>query len=364
MKRLLMCGVLALVPAVASAQSLTLDLGGTGTYGPLNVTSNTTITLPPDGVIQATSVNIAAGATLKFTRNARNTGVIIVSQGDVVIDGTIDVSGSAGTVGAAGAGGPGGGNGGNPVLFATDDKSPQFWPLTRLGTPNPLGAAGGVGSSGNACTTYGAGGGGGGGALVIFSNTKISSSSSGATINAAGGVSPTTLPGGSTCSARIQAGAGSDGLVRLVAPTLDAAALTIFSGQTTFQRLFSVGTPTVENGSLQSVAPTANSEMDAFVPNPVAASIVSVDGTALPAGTESYAYAYPTGATSTTIVTNATGCNPGQLTMTLNTNGFLTGCTGDTTHFTNNGNATTTWTCTISSTPSSAHIFASASCQQ
>src|SRR5881296_335327 len=92
--------------------------GSTGADGALNVTSNTTLDLPPDGIFNFTTINVASGATLTFKRNALNTPVYLLASGDVVITGTIDVSGGnrsgiAFCCGASpGLGGPGGFDGG------------------------------------------------------------------------------------------------------------------------------------------------------------------------------------------------------------------------------------------------------------
>jgi hypothetical protein len=103
--------------------------GSTGTDGPFSPTVSTTLTLPPSGIFNFTSVNVPAGVTVTFLRNTINTPVVILATGDVTIAGTISVSGAtAAGVGAAGngaqgddgtpgAGGPGGfdgGRGGKP----------------------------------------------------------------------------------------------------------------------------------------------------------------------------------------------------------------------------------------------------------
>lgn len=377
-----LCATLCLWPALALAQ-VTLDLGGTGAYGPINITTNTTLTLPPDGVLQATTVNIATGATLKFARNARNTGVVIVATGDVVINGTIDVSGGAGTTGAAGLGGPGGGNGGAPVLVNVDNYAAQFWPLSAdFNRVPPVGSGGGYGSyPGNnpspnypyVCTTNGSGGGGGGGSLFIFSNTKITSTQSSALVTAAGGSTSGVRPLGGGCAGNgdaftTVAAKGGDGLVRFVAPTLDAAPMTVRAAGVLIQRLSSPGLPTLQNGAGATIPTVLSGQMSGFAPTSMAVSIVSVDGIALPAGTEAYSYVYSSAAVTTTVVTNVTGCNPGSVNVQLASNGFLE-CGGavDQNNFANNGSATSTWTCPISrlaSSPAAARIFAYATCTQ
>src|SRR2546428_490730 len=118
--------VLASHPAHAQFNS-----GSTGAHGALNPSAHLTLTLPASGVFNFTTVNIPGGVILRFTRNATNTPVTILAQGDVIIAGTMDVSGSAGGAGSltgtllgpnGGAGGPGGfdgGTGANGVISTT-----------------------------------------------------------------------------------------------------------------------------------------------------------------------------------------------------------------------------------------------------
>src|SRR5258706_7032184 len=79
------------------AQTFAFDSGSTGEYGPMNITSNTTLDLPVDGKFHCTTINVATNATLRFNRNPLNTPVYLLATSNVTINGTIDVSGSAGT---------------------------------------------------------------------------------------------------------------------------------------------------------------------------------------------------------------------------------------------------------------------------
>lgn len=123
--KLSLAGVLALGCGAAAAY----DSGSTGADGAFSPAVNTVLQLPPSGVFNFTSVNIPAGVTVRFTRNARNTPVVMLVQGSATIAGTIDMSGgdSADTGssgnglrsddGLPGIGGPGGfdgGRGGSP----------------------------------------------------------------------------------------------------------------------------------------------------------------------------------------------------------------------------------------------------------
>src|SRR5258706_10061922 len=67
--------------------------GSTGADGAFNPAVNTTVTLPPSGIFNFTSVNIPVGVTVAFRRNTANTPVVILATGDVVIGGLLDVSG-------------------------------------------------------------------------------------------------------------------------------------------------------------------------------------------------------------------------------------------------------------------------------
>jgi len=198
--------------------------GSTGAYGPLNITSDTVLDLPADGIFHCTTINIAAGSTLQFSRNPLNTPVYLLATGDVVVAGRINVAGGNASGNAPGAGGPGGfdggfggvgvgdtakggdgqGPGGGKNQFAAQhavfgvavNNNPNVYGNTLL---NPLiGGSGGAGADGNP----GPSGGGGGGAILLASPTKITINGE---INADGGTG---------------ASAGSGGGIRLVAPVV------------------------------------------------------------------------------------------------------------------------------------------------
>lgn len=114
--------VLALVPAPAAA----FVSGSDGTDGAFTPTVDTQVDLTqrPSGIFNYTSVNIPAGVTVTFKRNATNTPVIWLVQGNVTIAGTVDLrgqpgvnsgaagNGNIGDDGLPGIGGPGGFDGG------------------------------------------------------------------------------------------------------------------------------------------------------------------------------------------------------------------------------------------------------------
>lgn len=225
------------------AQVPAFNCGSNGSYGPMNITQNTTLPLPPDGIFHCTTVSIASGITLRFIPNALNSPVYILATGDVTILGTIDVSGSSPVGGglAGGIGGPGGFAGGKGAISASFASGPGEGPgggggATATSGVGSYGSGGGfrtagdqpygiipagvvygnslliplVGGSGGG-GSIGFGGSGGGGALLIASNTKV----------IFGSIGPITagyvLARGST-SPGYQIGSGSGGAIRIVSP--------------------------------------------------------------------------------------------------------------------------------------------------
>jgi hypothetical protein len=148
-----------LVPCMA----LAFDSGSTGVDGDFNPIVSTEIALPPNGILNYRSVNIPTGVTVTFKRNAANTPVVMLVQGNATIAGRIDVSGSDGAStgsaadgsltaeGIPGRGGPGGFDGG------------------RGARPGPA-VAGPLGSTFVAIGGAGLGPGGGGGGLTFLSS--------------------------------------------------------------------------------------------------------------------------------------------------------------------------------------------------
>ena len=203
------------------------------------------------GIYQYTSVNIPSGVTVTFTPNANNTPVVWLVQGNVVINGTVDVSGQS-VNGApccimqSGAGGPGGWSGGNGGSSPGSGQGPgggaaitnQAWGVAgggsygsqAIGDVNGgavgpiygnsfliplLGGSGGGGTYGTypSAAQSRAGGGGGGAILVAASGSILLNGS----INAQGGSSFLVNSGYGPSSG---GGAGSGGAVRLVALNL------------------------------------------------------------------------------------------------------------------------------------------------
>lgn len=230
-----------LIPTGVLAQAF--NSGSDGSDGALNITTNTTLPVPPDGIFNFTTVTIAAGALLDFTPNPLNTPVYILATGDITLQGGIVVSapdvtntlvgGKPGPGGFPGGvpsfagnlpgdgSGPGAGGGGLGTGFTADSpgsggygKAGEGGTTTLHGSPygSPLlipllGGSGGGGGPNR-------GGGGGGGAILLASNTQVQFQSS----------FPT---GGGAIVARGSRGEGgpigvlgngSGGAIRIVAP--------------------------------------------------------------------------------------------------------------------------------------------------
>lgn len=252
----------------ANAQELAFNTGSDGSFGPLNVAENTTLDLPADGIIHATTVTVASGATLAFNRNALNTPVYLLAQGDVIIAGTIDVTGQRGTNTAGGLAGPGGFDGGAPGAFdepSSDGHGPGAGKGGSRATAGGAGYAfrqsistsdadgpiygskllipivGGSGGGGAQHAPEGVGGGGGGGALLLASNTRIEITGSGI-LAASGGQS------GSLVDAVSNRNGGSGGAIRLVAPVIAGAGKLYASGRSNHHTGFQGGGSTMSEG--------------------------------------------------------------------------------------------------------------------
>jgi len=261
--------LLALLLGGVAAQPLAaqgFSSGSNGSYGPMAITQNTTLDLPPDGIFHCTTINVAEGATLRFNRNPLNTPVVLLATGDVSIAGTIDASGanSSASIPDGGLGGPGGFDGGKPGFTsvppghgfgpgggkpgvqdsAYNNKSsagsgsygsvaaiPSGNASTNRGSVygSPLlipiiGGSGGGGTSGNP----GRGGGGGGGAVLVASSTRIDMARTGRIL---------ALGGGPYAGRTDHSGdhnfpnAGSGGAIRLVAPVVaGTGTLNVYGG--------------------------------------------------------------------------------------------------------------------------------------
>jgi hypothetical protein len=230
LKRLALANLFGGLVSLSSQAQFTFSSGSDGSYGPMNITTNTTLDLPPDGRFHCTTIDVAAGVTLSFSRNALNTPVYLLATSNVTINGTIDVSAASGAPLAGGAGGPGGFEGGRPGyadLPLGDGHGPGAGRVGPNGgaaaygtTPTPYYGSGEqhgmiygspllvplVGGSGGSAWDNG-GGGGGGGAVLIASNTRIEVGGGGSVV--ARGGTPAVVYSDTM---------GSGGAIRLVAP--------------------------------------------------------------------------------------------------------------------------------------------------
>jgi hypothetical protein len=113
MKQKLLQAMFAVLLGVnANAQ---VNSGSNGSDGVFNPATNTVINMAdhPNGIYQYASVTISNGVTVTFIPNANNTPVTWLVQSNVVINGTVDVSGQNLYGSRGGPGGWAGGIGGN-----------------------------------------------------------------------------------------------------------------------------------------------------------------------------------------------------------------------------------------------------------
>lgn len=343
--------IAALFGWVTAVSAQTFSSGSNGTLGAFAPGANTTVVLPPDGVLNYTTITIQAGVTVSFTPNAANTPVTMLATGDVSIAGTVNLDGTKGTCclvspgfvpgkpggpggfagGAGGMGGlvntfgsPGLGPGGG--LPVTTNTSAQYG---AYGAPNtfqsllPLfGGSGGAGSpqfSISGTIFAGEPGAGGGGAIVLASTTKITVTSTG-TITARGGDHASAF----VSNIQQTGGVGSGGAIRLVAPQITNQGILAAAGGRVLPQAFEVGGigriraeafvfgPFAATFPATSIAlqpgPVTNASTPALVNLPTLA-FTSVGGVAPPAA--------PTGSFTTADVTlPPTTTNPVSVTLT------------------------------------------------
>ena len=264
----LLASSLLLVAANAAA----FDSGSTNIDGAFFAQADTILQVPEDGIFNFTTFEIDDGATVTFNRNTANTPVVILTSGDVTINGTLDASGTDGADTAAagngnlgddglpGVGGPGGFDGGlggssgapvggnglgpgggaggpRPVPsnaqfgcrgagagFATVGGNTRFTcngdvPIAQpYGSPGlqPLigGSGGGGGHAGPVFA--GSGGGGGGGAIMIASSGRVTVTGAVLANGGAGGL----VDGSAASGVGGIGGEGSGGAIRIVATTV------------------------------------------------------------------------------------------------------------------------------------------------
>lgn len=316
----------------------TYTSGSTGALGALAPTASTTITLPPDGVLNYTTVTIPSGVTVTFARNATNTPVTLLATGDVTITGTLSVNGIDGAFNGSGnppspggAGGPGGfaggrggfvnatqppmgglGPGGGGISGADGLGGTYNLSCNCFGLLPLFGGSGGGGGAGQPGLS-GPSGGGGGGAIVIASSTKITVSGS---ITANGGTRGCVTDGFGNCTRG--GGGGSGGAIRLVAPQITGGGTVNTTGgvgggngltrMETFNFGFS-GTTTPSSSVSFAPGPVTAASNPALINLPTLA-ITAVGGVAVPST--------PTGSLTTTDVSLPSGTtNPVTVTLTV-----------------------------------------------
>jgi hypothetical protein len=191
-----------LVAGVALSQSF--SSGSTGADGALELTNAGTVDFDPHGfrrppnttrddVFYFTTIHIAKDVVVKLSSKSLSGPVFWLAQGQVQIDGIVDLSGANGgrTPSTAGAGGFPGGSVGKQG-YGTLGFTPNAFLVPLVG-----------GLGGNGGDTQG--GGAGGGALLIASSASI-------TVNGA-----ILANGGSS----LDGAGGNGGAIRLVAPVIE-----------------------------------------------------------------------------------------------------------------------------------------------
>jgi hypothetical protein len=219
------------LPARGRAQ---VNSGSNGSDGAFNPATSVVINMAdhPNGIYQYSSVNIRTNVTVTFIPNGNNTPVYWLVQSNVVINGTINISGQASINTQGTLGGPGGYKGGdglNGNSQATSGQGPGGGSAGVSGGGGGdgnynygntfliplLGGSGGGGAGTSGGCAYAFGGSGGGGALLIAASTSIALNG---TISANGG--------NSAC----YGGTGSGGAVRLVASQISGSGQVTTSG--------------------------------------------------------------------------------------------------------------------------------------
>jgi hypothetical protein len=252
-KKILQTVFAMLLCASVNAQVNSGSNGSDGAFNPTNTQYTTYINMAdhPNGIYQYTSVNISNGVTVTFIPNANNMPVVWLVQSNVIINGTVDVSGQSVNgapccIAQGGTGGPGGWAGGNGGSSPTSGQGlgggsaivSQVWGVAGGGSYGSqangdvnggavgpiygnsfliplLGGSGGGGTYGvGPGNTSSKGGGGGGGAILIAASGSILLNGS---ITALGGNSFYMNSGYGPNSG---GGAGSGGAVRLIALSL------------------------------------------------------------------------------------------------------------------------------------------------
>ena len=238
MTRTAVTSLLALLLFAAAAEAQPFNSGSTGADGalappePSNWYTEFWIQLPESGILNYTTINIPAGVIVRFKKNSQNTAVIMRAQGDVLINGIINLDanytdargniditlpGPGGFAGGRLDGQPGLGPGGGVL------ETPQGRWVGPLSLVPPVGGSGGAGTG----AYVGGGGGGGGGAICVASSGSITVAGSGGiyangtanqSFNGGSGGAIRLVASGLQISGTLYAQFVSPGMIRLEAP--------------------------------------------------------------------------------------------------------------------------------------------------
>jgi hypothetical protein len=300
--------IAAPVPAQPSFSSTS-----TGSDGALNFTTPGTVMFDPtafqpplnpsgNNIYNFTTINIAAGVTVRLSGRNLTGPVYWLASGAVTIAGTLDLNGENGPAFSQsdetripaypGAGGYAGGVGGRPLstppltpqpgsgpggggagsatsgMFNGNSGSNGTFAGTNFFLVPLVGGSGGGGGDGIDAVTIGGGGGGGGGAILVASSTSITIAG---VIRANGGA-------GGTCGSSGCGGNGSGGAIRLISPLVNGAG-SLSAAQIRIETSSYPNTLTVTQPLTVSATPNL------YLPTipPGALKVVSVNGVALPA---------------------------------------------------------------------------------
>jgi hypothetical protein len=342
------------------AQVQQFSSGSTGSDGALNITAPGVTYLDPkamminpkgDNIFNFTTINIASGSVLKISEVKVHGPVYFLAQGDVNINGAIDLRGddSPGATATAaeqnpafaGSGGYSGGLGGvhgDPSHQALPGNGPGGGAVGDINTPYAAGGAfttnrflvplvGGSGGGGtNDNGQYGAQGGAGGGALLIASSTTITISGNGVGI-VNGIVNGEINARGGSGSGRGCGGAG--GAVRLVANSIIGSSVQyiLFENPSPGGACKSapqIGLVRLEANSLNysfnylSATPVTSLPFQLNLPTapPPVVTVASINGIAINANPFSFPDATINSTTQVPVVINATNL-PANATVTL-----------------------------------------------
>ena len=254
-QKIFLAAVLVLACASVQAQ---VNSGSNGSDGALDYSSLTNLGYStnivinmadhPSGIYQYTYVTIPNNVTVTFIPNANNTPVIWLAQSNVIIGGTINISGQGPNGSAGGLGGPGGYRGGTGGASPTSGQGPgggssqygsggnasfgsagsTVWgsiqPGAIYGNIFLIPLVGGSGGGGQGST----GGYGGGGAILIATSGQVEID------GVLSSISSYTYFYGEP-NGNVVGGSGSGGAIRVVAPKI------IGSGQITTIPVYGAG---------------------------------------------------------------------------------------------------------------------------